>query len=87
MFPQKMRDDNVKRLLEAHSELVPTYEDREITKEDFVSVKYTSNVVDADGTLNEVEKEQKTEINLGQENMRPEVIDAIVGKKPGDVCL
>lgn len=83
---EEMRDDNVKRLLEAHSELVPTYEDREITKEDFVSVKYTSNVVDADGTLNEVEKEQKTEINLGQENMRPEVIDAIVGKKPGDTA-
>ena len=83
---EEMRDDNVARLLEAHSELVPTYEDRETTKEDFVSVKYTSNVVDADGTVNEVEKEQKTEINLGQENMRPEVIDAIVGKKPGDTA-
>ncbi len=83
---EEMRDDNVARLLEAHSELVPTYEDRETTKEDFVSVKYTSNVVDADGTVNEVEKEQKTEINLGQENMRPEVVDAIVGKKPGDTA-
>ena len=77
-------EENIARILDVHSEIVPTYEDREITKNDYVSVKYTSNVVDADGTVNEVEKDQKTEINLGQENMRPEIVDGLVGKKPGD---
>jgi trigger factor len=81
---EEMRDENITRLLEAHSEISPTYEEREITKDDFVSVKYTSSLVDQDGTASEIEKDQKTEINLGQGNMRPEVVDAIIGKKPGD---
>lgn len=77
-------EENIARILDVHSEIIPTYEDRELTKDDYASVKYTSNVVDADGTVNEVEKDQKTEINLAQENMRHEVVDALVGKKPGD---
>lgn len=81
---EQMRDDNIKRFLEAHAEIVPTYEEREIRKEDYVSVKYTSSIEDTDGTTKEVEKDQKTEINLSQENMRKEVVDAVVGKKPGD---
>ncbi|MDD4160216.1 MAG: trigger factor, partial [Synergistaceae bacterium] len=81
---EDMRDENIARLLEAHSEIVPTYEEREITKDDFVSVKYTSSMVDPDGSVSAVENDQKTEINLAQENMRPEVVDAIIGKKPGD---
>ena len=81
---EEMRDENIARLLEAHSEIVPTYEEREITKEDFVSVKYTSSVVDQDGNASPVENDQKTEIDLSQENMRPEVVDSIIGKKPGD---
>lgn len=81
---EEMRDENISRLLDAHSEIVPTYEERELTKEDHVSVKYTSGVVDSDGGINPVEEGQKTEINLGQENMRTEVVDAIVGKKPGE---
>ncbi|NLX84474.1 MAG: trigger factor [Synergistaceae bacterium] len=83
---EEMRDENISRLLEASSEIVPTYEEREITKDDFVSVKYTSSLVDQDGTASEIEKDQKTEIDLGQGNMRPEVIDSIVGKKPGDTA-
>ncbi len=83
----EMVEENIVRLLEAHSELAPTYEERELSKEVYVSVKYTSNVVEEDGSSSEVEKDQKTEINLAQENMRQEVIDAIVGKKPGDTAV
>lgn len=83
---EEMRDENIKRILESRSEIVPTYEDREITKEDYVSVKYTSSVVDKDGGTSPVEQDQKTEINLGQENMRPEVVDSVIGKKPGDTA-
>ena len=83
---EEMRDENITRLLQASSEIVPTYEEREITKDDFVSVKYTSSLVDQDGTTSEIEKDQKTEIDLGQGNMRPEVVDAIIGKKPGDTA-
>ncbi len=79
-----MLDENITRLLEAHSEIVPTYEEREVTKDDYVSVKYTSSVVEDDGSTTIVEEGQKTEINLGQQNMRPEVVDAIIGKKPGE---
>jgi len=81
---EQMRDENVQRFIETHAEIVPTYEERAIKKEDYVSVKYTSSIEDTDGTNKEVEKDQKTEINLSQENMRKEVVDAIVGKKPGD---
>lgn len=81
---EEMRDENIARLLESRSELVPTYEERELTKDDYVSVKYDSFTVDPDGTETPVENGQKTELHLGQENMRPEVIEALIGKKPGD---
>lgn len=84
---EEMRDENITRLLQAHSEIVPTYEEREISKDDFVSVKYTSSVVDQDGNTSHIEKDQKTEIDLGQGNMRPEVVDAIIGKMPGDTTM
>ena len=83
---EEMRDENITRLLEAHSEIIPTYEEREITRDDFVSVKYTSSVVDKDGNSSPVENDQKTEIDLSQENMRPEVVESIIGKKPGDTA-
>lgn len=81
---EEMRDENIVRLLESRSELIPTYEEREITKDDFVSIKYTSLTADPDGTVTPVENDQKTELHLGQENMRPEVVEAIIGKRPGD---
>lgn len=83
---EEMRDENITRILEAHSEILPTYEERELTKEDIVSVKYTSSVVEDDGTLKPLESDQKTEIDLSQVNMRQEVVDAVVGKKPGDTA-
>jgi len=81
---EEMRDENIVRLLESRSELTPTYEEREITNDDFVSIKYTSLTADPDGTVTPVENDQKTELHLGQENMRPEVVEAIIGKRPGD---
>lgn len=81
---EQMLNDNVVRILEAHSEVVPTYEEREVKKDDYVSVKYTSNIVDSDGTIKEMEKDQKIEINIGQDNMRPEITKELVGKKPGE---
>ena len=83
---EAMRDENIVRLLESRSELAPTYEEREITGDDYVSVKYTSSVVDPEGNVSPVESDQKTEIHLGQQNMRPEVVEAIIGKKPGDTA-
>ena len=83
---EAMRDENIVRLLESRSELATTYEEREITGDDYVSVKYTSSVVDPEGNVSPVESDQKTEIHLGQQNMRPEVVEAIIGKKPGDTA-
>ena len=40
---EEMRDENIARRLESRSELVPTYEERELTKDDYVSVKYDSS--------------------------------------------
>lgn len=75
---------NIEQILDAHSELVPTYEDRETTSNDYVSVKYTSNTINEDGSMKPVETDQKTEINLAQKDLRPEFANALCGKKPGD---
>jgi trigger factor len=81
---EKMLEENIARILEAHSEIVPTYEDREIIAGDFVSIKYNSHTVENDGSLKLIEENQKIEIPLAVDNIRPEFIDAIAGKKPGD---
>lgn len=80
----EMVEKNVERLLEAHSEVVPTYEERELTKTDYVSVKYSSNMVDEEGNVTVIEENKKTEINLGLDDMQNDVVDALVGKKPGE---
>lgn len=84
---EKMLEDNIMRLLDTHSELVPTYEEREITKDDYVSVKYSSSIIEKDGSIKTVEDGEKTEIDLGHEDMRPELREAIVGKRPGDTAV
>lgn len=81
---EKMRDENIQQMLEAHAKVVPAYEEREITADDIVSVKYSSTVIDSEGNGKEAEKEQKTELDLKQPGMRPEIIKALVGKKPGE---
>lgn len=81
---EKLRDENIKSILEASTKMVPTYEERPLTDKDCVSVKFTSYVIDTDGTSKEVEKDQKTEFDLAMPNMRQEIVKALVGKKPGD---
>ena len=81
---EKMVEENVTRLLEAHSELEPSYEEREINKDDHLSVKFTTSILDAEKTIKELEKDKKIEIHLGEANMRPEVVKGLIGKKPGE---
>lgn len=83
---ERMRDENIKRLLEVYGDVVPTYEERELKPDDYVSVKYTSSIIERDGSLKIVENKKKTEINLAQPALRPEIVTALVGKKPGDTA-
>lgn len=76
--------ENIERMLEIHSEIVPLYEERAVKSDDYVSVKFTSSIVNEDASTTPAETEQKTEIYLGQENIRPQIVEAIAGKKPGD---
>lgn len=82
--PEQMEQENIDRMLESASEIVPLYEERALNADDYVSVKFTSSIVNEDGTTTPVEAEQKTEIFLGQENIRPQIVEALTGKKPGD---
>lgn len=80
----EMVEEQVKRIVESRAEVVPTYEDRPLTKDDYASVKYDTFVYYEDGSEKKAEEGQKTEIYLGADTMRPEVVEAIVGKVPGD---
>ncbi|MEA5034262.1 trigger factor [Cloacibacillus evryensis] len=80
----EMVEEQVKRIVESRAEVVPTYEDRPLTKDDYASVKYDTFVYYEDGSEKKAEEGQKTEIFLGADTMRPEVVEAIVGKVPGD---
>lgn len=80
----EMVEEQVKRIVESRAEVVPTYEDRPLTKDDYASVKYDTFVHYEDGSEKKAEEGQKTEIFLGADTMRPEVVEAIVGKVPGD---
>lgn len=77
-------EDQLKRILESRSELEPTYEERPLTKDDYVSVKYDAIVCHDDGKEEKVQEAQKTEVFLGSETLRPEMAQAMIGKKPGD---
>lgn len=81
---EDMERENIERMLDTHSEIIPLYEERAVKADDYISVKFTSSIVNEDGSSNPVETEQKTEIYLGQENIRPQIVEAITGKKPGD---
>lgn len=81
---EEMRDDNIARILQSRSELVPTYEERELTEKDCVSVKYTKVGSDGNPVRPSSDEGSKTEIDLAEENIRPEIREAIIGKKPGD---
>lgn len=81
---EAMERENIERMLEANSEIVPLYEERPVGENDYVSVKFSSGVAGEDGTIAPVEADQKTEIYLGQENIRPQIVEALVGKQPGE---
>ena len=80
----EMVEQNIAQILDAYGEVVPTYEERPLVKEDYASVKYDSTVLLGDGKEESVETGEKTEINLAQQGIRPEVVDALIGKKPGE---
>lgn len=80
----QMVEDKVKRIVESRAEMAPTYEDRPLTKDDYVSVKYDTFIYYEDGSEKKAEEGQKTEIFLGADTIRPEIVEAVVGKVPGD---
>lgn len=81
---EEMEQQNIDKMLEMFSELNPLYEEREVNPDDYVSVKFSSSIVNEDGSATPVEADQKTEIFLGQQNIRPQITEALTGKKPGD---
>ena len=78
-------DEQIEGILEKHAQINPTYEDRPLTKDDYASVQYDTYITHEDGTETKAEDGKKTELFLGSETMRPEVVDAIIGRVPGDV--
>lgn len=81
---ETMEQENIDRMLDANSEIVPLYEERALKADDYVSVKFSSSVINEDGSGTPVETDQKSEIFLGQENIRPQIVEALTGKKPGE---
>ena len=80
----EMVEDQVKRIVESRAEMVPTYEERPLTKDDYASVQYDTFLYYEDGSEKKAEEGQKTEIFLGADTMRPEVVESLVGKAPGE---
>lgn len=80
----EMVEGQISRVLESRSEIVPTYEERPVTKDDYVSVKYDAYAVHDDGSETKAENGIKTEVFLGSETIRPEVLSAMEGKAPGE---
>ncbi len=80
----EMVEDQVKRIVESRAEMVPTYEERPLTKDDYASVQYDTFLYYEDGSEKKCEEGQQTEIFLGADTMRPEVVEALVGKAPGE---
>ena len=79
-----MVEERISNILDSRAEIVPTYEERPLAKEDYVSVKYDTYVTYEDGEEKKEEDGMKTEIFLGSETIRPEVAEALIGKAPGE---
>ncbi len=79
-----MVEERISGILDSRAEIVPTYEERPVTKDDYVSVKYDTYVTYEGGEEKKEQDGMKTEIFLGSETIRPEVADAVAGKVPGD---
>ena len=68
-----MVDERIANILDSRAEIVPTYEERPLAKDDYVSVKYDTYVTYEDGEEKKEQDGMKTEIFLGSETIRPEV--------------
>ena len=79
-----MVDERIANILDSRAEIVPTYEERPLAKDDYVSVKYDTYVTYEDGEEKKEQDGMKTEIFLGSETIRPEVAEALIGKNPGE---
>lgn len=79
-----MVDERVAGILDSRAEIVPTYEERPLTKDDYASVKYDTYVTYEDGEEKKEQDGMKTEVFLGSDTIRPEVAEALIGKNPGE---
>lgn len=79
-----MVEERISNILDSRAEIVPTYEERPLAKEDYVSVKYDTYVTYEDGEEKKEQDGVKTEIFLNSETIRPEVAEALVGKTPSE---
>lgn len=84
---EEMVDGRIANILDARAEIVPTYEERPLAKEDYVSVKYDTYVTFEDGEEKKEQDGVKTEISLSAATIRPEVAEALIGKAPGEKAV
>lgn len=75
-------DANIQRLLEMHAELKDV-EGRSAQPTDSVVADFSSFVLESDGTATELDKAQKTLLDLSMETLRQEIKEALVGKEVG----
>ena len=80
----QMLQAQIDSVMDMYGEIVPTYEERPLTKDDYVSVKFDTIVCHEDGSETKAEESQKTELYLAAPNARPEIVEALIGKAPGE---
>lgn len=79
----EMVQEEIGRILEANANHEPVVEERPITSEDVVEVLYSSWVLDGDELGEKLEDSQITKVELSS-SIRPDIVDALVGKSVGD---
>ncbi|MDO4218622.1 MAG: trigger factor [Synergistaceae bacterium] len=79
-----MVEDELKEIQKSYPKTVPTYEDRALVAGDVASVKYTTKIYYNDSTEHSSNEEFKSEIKLEKGYTRPEFLENLVGKKPGE---
>lgn len=70
-------DDSFRQILESNAKFEPVDEDRIVTMEDIVEAQYTSSEVLDDGTLKELEHDQKNTLSLA--TLRKDIAEAVAG--------
>lgn len=80
----QMLQSQIDSVTDMYGEIVPTYEERPLTKDDYVSVKFDTIICHEDGSETKAEEGQKTELYLAAPNARPEIVESLVGKTPGE---